>query len=377
MGIKGVQEIFLFIIIIYTFFYLIDKLNRRKIHYVDLYVFCLVLLYVVLSAAFSKFRFGQPLEYGVFEARITFAMFVYFPLRMFLVNEQITPRLTLDYVLIITMGIIFFASLVKFNVIPKSFVLSPIEGSSELREDRNSMGRYFIILSFIYTFTMYAHFKRKVFLYYFIVITYAVFFILQEKQVMIGLTGTIFIYMVYRLLRKGDYKILTYYVLISGSAILFINAFYPYVLDNLVNLLSKVSDDNFVESMRYREITTIVREMGRDYGLLGHGSIWNSWNGGFARIYGDIFFVGDVGIIGTFYRLGLLFGVPIVVSYLLIFSSVAYQMRMSVEKDVVVLGLTYLLLTFPTSAPIAYRGYYLGLLLAIAVSMKKRSNPRL
>jgi hypothetical protein len=97
----------------------------------------------------------------------------------------------------------------------------------------------------------------------------------------------------------------------------------------------------------------------------GHGALSLMWRGGFHHLYGENFFLADVGIIGTIFRFGIL-AIPILVfaSWILV-RSIRTLPKGEVRRTVAY-GIIFSFLLMPTAGLVVYRGFFLGILLAIA-----------
>ena len=370
MGIKGAQEAFFVFLILLSVGYLVSRSKDGNLLKVDVWVFIIVCIYVLMSTLIAWIRFGQPFLYGLIESRITFAMLIYFPMRYFISTGKLEVSNVFNLILSITVLIIFLSMLIKWGAIPKSILPSaPDEPMSGLRADRNSMGRYYIIFSFLYSYVMFVHMRKWSWFLLTGLMGYSVLFIIQERQLMFGLMFVVLCHLSYRLY-KGDVRPLLYMCVGAslGGGILF------FVLAEKANFLSalllQTMSGETLETARFRTAAIMIGQLYNSNGM-GFGALSLLWNNGFQRFYGEGFYLGDVGLLGTCFRFGL-FAVPILLLVGMVIYRQIRKMKGGIAKEVIVLSFLYCIITLPTSAPIEYRGYFVGLLLAVVVSMNRR-----
>jgi hypothetical protein len=97
----------------------------------------------------------------------------------------------------------------------------------------------------------------------------------------------------------------------------------------------------------------------------GHGALSLMWRDGFHRFYGVHFFLADVGIIGTIFRFGIL-AVPILLFSSWILVRAIRTLPGGEVRRTVAYGIIFSFLLMPTAGLVVYRGFFLGILLAIA-----------
>ncbi|MEY8213288.1 MAG: hypothetical protein RPR97_02265, partial [Colwellia sp.] len=103
------------------------------------------------------------------------------------------------------------------------------------------------------------------------------------------------------------------------------------------------------------------------------GALSEMWGGGFHRIYGENFYLADVGIFGTLYRYGL---VGLILQILGAGYIIIHFIRASAKPGSQVfqmMGLLLLLMT-PLSAPVEYNSGILAIILFWLVSLNESKS---
>lgn len=374
LGIYGVQEVFFGFLIGYTVFYFARKfLLSSNICKTDFFVISVVVFFVASSSLLSYLQFGQPLVWGVVEARLVLANLIYFPLKYFVESHKLSSSFILNTILCIAFAIIVFDALYQLNIFPKEvFPTEIVQGNDEIRSDRSSVGRFYLITCVIYSLVMYVRTGNLKWGLTFITFIYAIFFMLQERQSMIALTLIAILFFTYRTIAFNAVKKFAKIIILLSCSGLILLVFFQNKIEGVkILIFERLLSDSADAGARFNTVVIMFSELQRN-NWIGHGALSLLWKDGFHRLYGDSFFIGDVGIIGTIFRLGLLaFPVIIVVSYFLYLTW--KKMTPSPNKDVVGLSLLYCIFTLPTSAPMEYRGYFISILLALSIQNRFHS----
>jgi hypothetical protein len=130
-------------------------------------------------------------------------------------------------------------------------------------------------------------------------------------------------------------------------------------------MFSTLSSTDYInESARILTSLQIFSEFSNG-DLWGHGALSLMWKGGFHRLYGENFFLADVGVIGTMFRFGIL-AVPILIFASWILIRATRRLPKGEIRRTVAYGIIFSFLLIPTAGLVVYRGFFLGILLAIS-----------
>ncbi len=364
LGTRWAQEMFLGFLLFYSTIYLGSRILLRGIlSRNDMFVWAIVLAIFIGSPIFALIQYGQPIVYGLIESRQSLSILIYFPLKRLITTGRVDADLIFKYIVFISLSILAVSMLMKVGVVSINANSGPVD---PLRPDRNSMGRYYYILSFMISLVKLYRTRDLKWAISLIIFLYAIFFVLQERQSMIAVILVGIVYIGYNGLKvqylKSSFLALT---LISIIAIFFL-----YGLEDqrarLMILIGDTFSEKTTESVRANTVATMWEELSDSKGL-GFGALSLMWNDGFHRFYGGNFYLGDVGIFGTFFRLGFL-AVPLLAFVFYRLIVVLRRMPPSDNKNIVVLSLLYALFTSPTSGLLEYRGFFFGMLFCIVVT---------
>ncbi|MBI6630995.1 hypothetical protein [Pontibaca salina] len=368
-GVHYVQELYLLALLAYVPVYVLRK--SAVISRMDGFVLLYATLFTGLSAVFALLEYGQPLFYGILEARVTLMTLAYFPLKDLVRGRK--KRLV--YALNTTVFILFLVALLGLLVKLGLFSIAgyyrfgtsdlaargDIYSADTLRGDRMATGRFIVIFSTIYALTMVTQSASHAWKFVAFVALWHIVFVLQERQTMVGVSVSL-TYLVLsgfhlRRIRKGSVAI----VIAGVGAILF-----AYLSSDLLLAQSRLLDNtlnaDFYALARVDTALSIFEQMNLTF---GHGALSLLWQDGFHRIFSERFFLGDVGIIGTAFRLG---AIP---ALLLIGNAAAFLVLRTLHlpeaglRKLVWALLAYLAITAITSAPFEYVGNYLALVFLI------------
>ena len=144
-----------------------------------------------------------------------------------------------------------------------------------------------------------------------------------------------------------------------------------------------VSDQYVAQSARAQTISSIFAEFKRyDAAWFGSGCLSSNWHGGFDSVYAANFYLADVGIIGTFYKFGVLSLFLLFLYFMLQFSALLAA-RGHPDFRFVLATCALVAIVMPVGAPLEYRGFITGLLLAVSIGcaseigLKKSARPPL
>ncbi|MBE7374603.1 hypothetical protein [Pseudomonas lopnurensis] len=302
-GIKGVNELYLAICIVFTILLLLASAEEaprefRVLMYYSLYS---VVVLLVMPAVFAYFTYGQPIVYGLIEERRVLFCLGFAPL-LFLGKRVSTLQFErgLLYAALIAA---FLSWCFKFGVIPD---LRP-EVRSDDRPDRSSIGPYLICFGYFYCIQIWskgispingAKRSRNLYLIIAAVLLLTLVFATQTRQlIVLCLAFTLFCLRAKAIIWAASLSILLspFYFYPSLLEVLGFNAeFYDSTLETGIE-----------DGARPHTIAAIFMHLDQ-VNWLPSGSLSLMWQDGFIPYFGEHFFLSDVGIIGTLFRFGFL-----------------------------------------------------------------------
>lgn len=367
-GIKGLGEIYYVILILSAIFmFLMPSLKRSKAPRLDTLIFVLPLIMILVSAFNAFVVYGQPLYAGIIEERRTLSLYVYFPL-MYLYKERKYSTEEL-HAIIVWIGIfsVLLGISYQTNLLP---VINEVQ-IDRLRESRATIGVSSAVLALIVVFatTQFSRVDRRVGLFTIgLIFVSSLLFISQSRGVLIA--GLLSCFLVSQSYSKG----LKRWALLTASVFVSLMTLGPIIQNSetalkLYELYSEIfSEDYIYTSVRANSIITVYENLS----FLGNGALWLQWNNGFARLYGDNFFLTDVGIFGSFFKFGI-WGIFLVLIFMRFFYK-ALTLK-STKTSVLVIKSIFLFLFFmwPIAAIFEYRGHLLGIALTL-LTISKMEN---
>jgi len=366
LGIKGAQEGFLALLILWAVAMLASQMIRMGgVRRLDLFVFLLIPAIVTYGDIMSKLTYGQPLGAGLMEERRVFSFWIYFPVMMALRSEWVdVPRLER----LIVGGAIFCALLsvgVKIGVVPSINAIKSSEVA--LRGERVAVGQIFVAIAIPMIVARKNIASIPHALPSILFLTGVLLVVVQTRQILFGS----FVATIYCL--RGAKAALAVVMIGIGVTLALVLA--PQLQD-LVSfyrelLAQAFSQEYLTESWRGLSMGTVFEALGRGE-IWGHGSLSPTWNEGFSRTIGPFFFLADIGVFGTAFRYGLValaFYIPYLAVQTILLRGIDDRMRR------VLYGGLFLMVVvmMPVSAPLEHRGYLTGLILAITGYLAQHS----
>lgn len=374
MSIRGLQEVFN-VSLFLSFFVLMyfSQLRNEKIDSNIIIFSYLIIIAYITDALFSYLSYGQPFILGLIESRRILAGFILIPVYIALRKKVLNTSNILLMLYVSGLITAFIAVLVNFGLLPELMPLEKREGA--FREDRMSIGTYYLVFSALlanyYFFTTRFKFSNFIALLFllFVLVT-----VTQTRNVLFATLLTI-VFINFFILKKY----VTQAVLIIGAlaAIGVVYLISPEIVTRYLEVyLSMFSSESTSESVRFVTYTIILENLYLDY-FMPKGSLSLLWGGGFNSYYGHHFFLSDVGLLGSFFRYGLF---AFVIWFVLVFVMYKAYKEIPLYLDSVryifIAWSVYFVITLPLSAPLEYRGYILGLIIALAVGSKYSLNER-
>jgi hypothetical protein len=359
-GIKGVSEILTLFYLLFACGYLLHQYaSKTAIYKIDISIFVVVISGILYSAIAAKISFGQPVYYGLFEQRRLLILLIYFPLVWGFRNNIVSVTQIMNWIFVVALlcGVL--------SVLVATGVVDPINvheiGESSLREDRYSIGKFYLIIGSLFALYRLSFEKNSKYIYPLLFLVGVLVIVVQTRQLLIALViASAFMLGTARSLAWGGAAILSIAVAANTSSILL------ELLAKYQMLFMQLAAEEYLEaSARARTIDAIINELAS--GLwFGFGALSARWNEGFARIYDANFFLSDVGVFGTAYVFGLfaivLYGTYLYWQYRLVKASKQHR-----YYRLLVAVWAFLIVIIPVGATLEYRGTVAGLLLALSL----------
>lgn len=372
LGIKGVQEGFYVILSIWAFISILSQIKTKgRIYKTDFFVFFIVALLSIYGSLMAKLLYDQPLVWGVLEERRIFALWIYFPLITALRRNWLNVNQLENMVIAVAVLCALLMVGVYAGVVPAINVLNHSEIS--LRGERYGTGQVFVTVAILLLLarqqisTLRSQVPTIIFLLAVLLI------VVQSRQVILSL----FIAIIF-LIRPRKAILITGISVISVSFSLYLIPQAIEIIDLYVHLfLTAASDEYLTESWRGLSIAVVIDAVNSG-SIYGNGSLSPLWNDGFARIHGPFFFLADIGVIGTLYRYGLV-GVIAYVFYILLQARLLLNIDDNHKRVLYVSVFIMVIVVVPVAAPLEYRGFVAGFLLAMTSflsSRKYQTTPR-
>jgi hypothetical protein len=362
LAIPYAQEIFLgFLLSFFLFVVLPLFILKLHIDKLDAAIATVTLVVWVGSAAHAYLRYGQPIYYGLIEDRRSLGLLAYFPLVMLLRSKQVCIEDIFRYILTLSTIFIIYGVLVSLGLAPtvKSFALE----ISNIRAGRMNIGLYYMILAFFICLSRLSYRFDKRWAYYSAFFFFSMAILGQTRQLILG---ALIIALGSLLIGKVSFtRFLTIFTVTTVIPFLLLLWLNKDFLISYYDMFSTLSSTDYInESARILTSLQIFSEFSNG-DLWGHGALSLMWKGGFHRLYGENFFLADVGVIGTMFRFGIL-AVPILIFASWILIRATRRLPKGEIRRTVAYGIIFSFLLIPTAGLVVYRGFFLGILLAIS-----------
>ena len=363
-GIKGASELVLLISTFFSFYFLWHQISRKgTVSKLDLTVFSLIWITLFYSALAAQMRFGQPFVYGLIEERRILYFMIYFPLTWGIRQDVITIEQLFGWIITTALICGILSMLVYFGAItPLNF---REVGANSIRTDRFGIGSAYIALASLILLFKISKYKRWLLFSQLLFLVVILVMVIQTRQILIAL-------LISSVILLGTTRFVIWTAITTGILAVTIvnsNAAYNLFIKYQALFLQLSSAEYLEASARILTTNTIVSEISAG-AWLGSGALSSLWNGGFARLYGENFFLADVGIVGSAYKFGImtfiLYGVYFIMQYRV--------MRAAKNHSYfrLIMGIwIYLLAILPVAATLEYRGSIAGLLLAVSIGCSK------
>jgi len=372
MGLKGFQEGYYVALLLFSSLYLFSQFHSSRgfVYKSDLTVVLLVTLLMSYSAFAAHVRFGQPIMYGLIEERRIFSILIYFPIIWALRNRCVNIYEVFSIITLTAFICLILTFLVQFGIISKITVQDYSTGA--LRQERYGIGQHYIAIALLYSVFLYLNGIDtnlqiiKVLSLFLVLVT-----VVQTRQIVLA----VFIGSMIMSLRLSV-RLLVRMLCLSAILVAIITVYYsnnPSQFDTALILFSELRNHEYLtESARAVGYSIVYAELIAG-NIWGNGSLSLLWKNGFSRIYGDYFFLADIGVVGSFFKFGLLAIIIYLAFYLTIFSK-CFSARKSESFKLTLGVISYLTITAPVAAPLEYRGFIAGLVMAVVIFISSKET---
>lgn len=338
--------------------------RRRPLPPLSGLIFYIPIIAAFYSSSMAYFSYGQPLIYGFIEERRMFEIWVYFPLARHIAcssDIRVIIKQVIFLGLIITV-IGFSNRLGLFDGWKQIDV-----GAGALRQLRANFSGHFVIISAITALVMGSALRaRTLAVINLIFVATFLLFVSQTRQYFLVLVIAIAVFSVFGTWRPTIRLAVASagMFLLAFAAILFLGLGAP-MESNTVRLFLQLFDGNFLSS---NSRALALGAVFRDISFFGHGALSLQWENGFARVYGNYFFLADIGIFGTVHRFGIVTIVYMFVTLRLLRGAISGAAQISpIYSNLPALYSIVLVLLWPLGGILEYRGMSVALILALSL----------
>ena len=334
-GIRGAQEAFYGLLILWSGAELARQQRMRgRVAGLDLAVLGLVIGLAGYNATAALIVYGQPLWLGLIEERRILAVLIYFPVMTALRCHWISIA-RLERTLI---GTAVLAALLTLGV--WAGVLPALQTTATAPGTRLAIGQGMMMVVFP--------------------------LLVLPRGDIAALAGALYA-------ARGPRAVAALVTagLLLALAVALIPGAREIALSYQDRLVIVLSDSYLTESWRALAIADVRAALGAG-ALLGHGGLSPQFDGGFATVMGPYFFLADIGLFGTAFRSGLI-GLVVYAGYIAL--QIRLIRRIADRRRRLMCGAMFVvvLAALPVAAPLEYRGFVSGLILAISAWRPERA----
>jgi len=364
LGVAGVQEFFYAVLSVWALASVLAQIvDCGRVNRLDLFVLLSVVGLSVYSATLAFFGFGQPIFYGLIEERRLLSLLVYFPISTMLIRRWVTIAKLENLVIAVALLCAAITIAVYIGIIPEISTVQQRESS--IRGERYGVGQHFIAIAILYLLARAGastiNFRQGLAGFLFLVLL----IIVQTRHILFGLVGSLVIMLTnVRVIATLVVAIILFAVLVSMSPQ--VNTF----LQNYrVILQGGFTVEYFTQSWRAQSIGVAIDSFFGS-GFWGNGALLLAWNDGFHRIHGPYFFLADIGFFGSLYRYGVV-GLVVYLFYVLIQTRLLLGINRKDKRILYAAFFVMIIVGAPLSAPLEYRGFLTGFVLAVTAFLAR------
>lgn len=361
-GIRGAQEAFYGLLILWSGAELARQQRMRgRVAGLDLAVLGLVIGLAGYNATAALIVYGQPLWLGLIEERRILAVLIYFPVMTALRCHWISIA-RLERTLI---GTAVLAALLTLGV--WAGVLPALQTTATAPGTRLAIGQGMMMVVFPLLVLPRGDIAALARVLALVLLAGVLVVIVQSRQILFAaLAGALYA-------ARGPRAVAALVTagLLLALAVALIPGAREIALSYQDRLVIVLSDSYLTESWRALAIADVRAALGAG-ALLGHGGLSPQFDGGFATVMGPYFFLADIGLFGTAFRSGLI-GLVVYAGYIAL--QIRLIRRIADRRRRLMCGAMFVvvLAALPVAAPLEYRGFVSGLILAISAWRPERA----
>jgi len=279
----------------------------------------LVLLFVcllTLSTVSSNVVFGQPIIYGITSQLKLNAIFYYFIALSFFIFLK--PEIKELEKVFIYLGIITLVIYTLVNLFINPASVWTKESDIVIHDSKGYRFRLkdvFIVIYLFYVFRNFLAGKQRLIMGSLVILILLYLIIYQEQRAEFL---SIVIILTWRLITKTSVVVKVIFIGIV-STILILLALFP---GNFLNMINSVDTSSLETRSTTFGIAYKYISSGFTNALFGAGNLNALWKGGFSSLYGDNFFLSDIGWAGVIFEFGIIGAVLCFITYIKVLKDV-------------------------------------------------------
>ncbi|MBM76504.1 MAG: hypothetical protein CMK59_13945 [Proteobacteria bacterium] len=295
--------------------YLPWRIRNNAIMAIELHILGLTLFCWIIPGVFAYLYYGQPVLYGLIEERRVLGLLGMFPILYFAMTKSVTSKEILRYLIyagIAAMCVIWLMYLTSdgSRVTPEGKVITKEElQAMGKRTSRIFVGSKYICLSTIFASVMFRYRKENKWLLY-IVAVLATQFMACQGRTLFGLSCIFIAIITFR-----SPRMYTFLALAAFGGFVALLFFWEMLQNQIEGLLAvamqyqKIATvQNMAKDVRSHSLLVVYSTLA-DNNYFGVGSLSLMWKNGFHRLYGQNFYLTDLGFPSTFMRYGIALGI--------------------------------------------------------------------
>ena len=295
--------------------YLPWRIRNNSIMAVEIHLVGLTLFCWIVPATFAYLYYGQPIFYGMIEERRVLGLLGIFPILYLAMTKSIKSEDVIRYLIyagIAAMVVIWFMFFTSdgSRVTPEGKVLTKEDLEAlGMRSSRIYVGSKYICLSTVFAAVLFRYRKQNIWLIY-IVAVLTTQFVACQGRTLFGVSAIYVALITFRSPRM--YKFLALGAFGGFLALLFFWEMLQNQIEGLLGVAMQYQKVATVQNMatdaRSHSLLVVYTTL-EDNNYFGVGSLSLMWKDGFHRIYGQSFYLSDLGFPATFMRYGIILGI--------------------------------------------------------------------
>lgn len=377
LAMPGLRELYLLVSLVFAASFVLGALYGRRFYPTDLALVGLLLGFNLICATLAYLNFGQPLPYGILEERRMASFLSFFVLLYAIERFRISPEALVSSILVAA------AIYLGLGLFLQTGVLGDLTARDipylDPRKHRILNGVELYMVSIAISLVMVLRFRAWSYVVPMMVGAMGMLLISQTRSSMavMLLAGTIIFAL------SSPTRLVMFGLGAAGLAVLavfggdllweaveFLHSFVVEIFSGGQSTNSP-AEITLEDSVRTHTASVILSELWKN-GWMGMGSLSLQWNGGFHSVYDPHFFLTDVGMLGEFYRFGMLLPLVYGSFFYLIYCFIS-PIRDPIGRQVLI-GILVLLVcnAIAGSGFISLPGELYALMFAVAAAYRRR-----